>query len=79
MKRKLLPVILLGAIILCSSAALADGNFYSGGLWGTKITNLPYTISAPGSYYLGGNLSYAEGDGIHITCHPNWWCCGISD
>ena len=35
--------------------------------FGTRITSLPYTISAPGSYYLGSNLSYAGGDGIIIA------------
>jgi len=34
---------------------------------GTRITSLPYTISAPGAYYLGGNLSYSSGNGITIA------------
>jgi len=67
MQRKLLPVILLGLILLGAAAALADGDFYSAGPWGTRITSLPYTISAPGSYYLGSNLSYAGGDGITVN------------
>jgi hypothetical protein len=40
---------------------LADGDFYvvvGGGGVGTKITSLPFTISAPGFYYLSGNLTY---------------------
>jgi hypothetical protein len=66
MPRKLLLIILLG-LVLCGPAALADGDSYPGGPLGTRITRLPYTISAPGAYYLGGNLSYAGGDGITIT------------
>jgi hypothetical protein len=57
MKRKLLLHILL-SVILLSSAALADGDIYPGGPLGVKISRLPLTITAPGSYYLDGNLSY---------------------
>ncbi|MFZ5453194.1 MAG: right-handed parallel beta-helix repeat-containing protein [Thermodesulfobacteriota bacterium] len=67
MPRKLVLVILLGLVLLSSATALADGDFYPGGPLGTRITSLPYTISAPGSYYLGGNLSYTGGDGITIA------------
>jgi hypothetical protein len=66
MPKKLLLVILLG-LVLCGPAALADGDFYPGGPWGTRINSLPYTISAPGAYYLGGNLSYTGGNGITIA------------
>lgn len=66
MKRKLSLVFLLGAVLL-GPAALADGDFYPGGPWGIRITSLPCTISNPGSYYLGSNLSYSGGDGITIT------------
>jgi len=66
MKRKLLPVIMLGLVLFRAAAALADGDIYTGGPAGLKITSLPYTISAPGAYYLGGNLTYA-GTGNAIT------------
>lgn len=32
----------------------------------TPITNLPYTIQVPGSYYLTGDLSYGSGNGIVV-------------
>jgi hypothetical protein len=67
MKRKLLAVIVLGVVLLSAAAALADGDIYVGGPWGTRITKLPYIISTPGAYYLGGNLSAASGNGITIT------------
>jgi hypothetical protein len=37
---------------------------------GTKITSVPYTISAPGFYYLSGNLTYS-GSGTAITVSAN--------
>jgi hypothetical protein len=67
MKRKLWLLMFLGVLLLSPTAALADGDIYVGGPWGTKITTLPYTINTPGAYYLGGNLSAASGDGITIT------------
>jgi hypothetical protein len=67
MKRKLLLVILLGLVLSGPAAALADGDIYSGGPLGTRITYLPYTINDQGAYYLGGNLSTATGDGITIN------------
>ncbi|MFZ5453192.1 MAG: right-handed parallel beta-helix repeat-containing protein [Thermodesulfobacteriota bacterium] len=66
MKRNILPIIIV-SLILFGSAALADGDFYGSGPWGTRITSLPYTISAPGAYYLSGNLSYSGGNGITIA------------
>jgi hypothetical protein len=66
MKRKLLPAIVLGLVLLSAGAALADGDIYVGGPWGTRIKSLPFTINAPGAYYLGGNLSYS-GSGNAIT------------
>jgi len=71
MKKKLLLGILLSVILLSSTAALADGDFYGGGPYGTKITSLPYTITGPGAYYLGGNLSLSgSGNGITISHTP---------
>ena len=69
MKRFLL-LSLVGAILLNAAPALSDDGFYViAGRYtpGTKITNLPYTITAPGAYYLTGNLSYTGGNGITIN------------
>jgi hypothetical protein len=70
MHRKLFIGIIAVVVLISPAAALADGDIYVGGPYGTKITSLPYTISAPGFYYLGGDLSYAgdsDGDGITIN------------
>lgn len=61
MRRKLLFVALISAVVLFSEAARSDDGFYiipiPAGV-GTRISSVPYTISSPGFYYLGGNLSY---------------------
>ncbi|MHC1725909.1 MAG: hypothetical protein AB9866_07875 [Syntrophobacteraceae bacterium] len=60
MKRSLLLLAFLGTVLLSTASALGDGDFYviaGGSGVGTKITSAPYTISAPGFYYLGTNLS----------------------
>jgi hypothetical protein len=67
MARNLWSVILLSLVLLNSAVAIADGDFYGGGPWGTKITHLPCTITAPGHYYLASNLTYAGGNGINIA------------
>ena len=68
MARKLWLIALVSLYLLSPAAALADGDIYVGGPYGTKITSLPYTISTPGSYYLGGNLTYAgDSDGITVN------------
>ncbi len=68
MKRKFWLLLLLGVLLLSPAVAQPNGDIYVGGPWGTRINNLPYTISAPGSYYLDGNLSYAgTSNGITIT------------
>ena len=42
----------------------------AGGGVGTKITSVPYTISNPGFYYLGSNLTYTgSGNAITISSH----------
>jgi Periplasmic copper-binding protein (NosD) len=67
--KRLLHLLLAGAILMNALPALAEGDIYvvtGGGGVGTKITSLPYTISKPGFYYLGGNLSYT-GTGNAIT------------
>jgi hypothetical protein len=67
MASKLWLITLLSLSLLSPAAAPAGSDIYVGGPYGTKITSLPYTISAPGSYYLGGNLSYAGGNGITVN------------
>jgi hypothetical protein len=65
MKRKYWLLLLVFSVLLPGSPVLADGDFYvvaAGGGVGTKIASLPYTISAPGFYYLGGNLSNTRTD-----------------
>ena len=57
MHRKLFIGILVVLVLVSPAAALADGDIYVGGPYGTKITSLPYTINAPGAYYLAGNLT----------------------
>ena len=50
------------AVILSGSAAWADDIYVvagGGAPVGTKITSVPYTISNPGFYFLGGNLTYS--------------------
>jgi hypothetical protein len=73
MKRKLWLLVLVGTIFLCGNLAWAQGDFYvvaGGGAVGTKITSLPYTITAPGFYYLGGNLTYT-GTATAITVNAD--------
>jgi hypothetical protein len=68
--KKLLLLALVAAILLNAIPALADDGFYViGGRYtpGTSITSLPYTINAPGYYYLTRNLTYTGGDGITIN------------
>jgi hypothetical protein len=58
--------------LLSGSTAWAD-DFYviaGGGGVGTNITSVPYTISAPGFYYLSGNLTYS-GSTNAITVNVN--------
>jgi hypothetical protein len=58
--------------LLSSSPAWAE-DFYviaGGGAVGTKITSVPYIITQPGFYYLGGNLSYnATGNAITVNAN----------
>lgn len=70
MKKKFFIISLLIALLLCSLRAQADGDFYViavGGNVGTKITSLPYTITAPGFYYVSSNLTCPSGDGITVN------------
>ena len=71
MRRKIWLLALVGVVLLGGQAAWADDGFYVisvGGGVGTKITSVPYTISNPGFYYFGGNLTYTgTGSAISIT------------
>ena len=69
MKRKLLLLAVVGAVLLSSAPLWADDGFYVvavGGGVGTKISSLPYTISTPGFYYLSKDLS-TSGAGITVN------------
>jgi hypothetical protein len=72
MQRKIWLLTLVGVLFLSHVAAWANDDFYviagGGTPVGTKITSVPCTISAPGFYFLGGNLTYAgQSDAITIT------------
>ena len=69
MKKKLLLLAIVGAVLLSAGPVLADGDFYviaGGGAVGTKITSLPYTINNSGFYFLSGDLTTA-GNGITVA------------
>jgi len=71
MKRVFWLLALMGAVLLSAAPVPADDGFYViAGRYtpGTKITKLPYPITAPGYYYLTGNLSYT---GNAITVNAN--------
>ncbi|MHB8070288.1 MAG: right-handed parallel beta-helix repeat-containing protein [Desulfobaccales bacterium] len=67
MKRLGLLALVL-TVVLCATAARADFYVVAGGgpPVGTKITSVPYTISNPGFYFLGGNLT-TTGNGITVS------------
>jgi hypothetical protein len=68
--KRFLLLALVFSVMATSAPALADGDFYIvavGGGVGVKITSLPKTITAPGFYYLGGNLTCSEGNGITVS------------
>jgi hypothetical protein len=70
MKKVFLLVALVGAVLLSAAPVLADSDFYVvavGGGVGTKITSLPKTITAPGFYYVTGNLTCPTGNGITVN------------
>ena len=69
MKRKYWLLLLVGAVLLNLGPAMADDGFYvvaMGGV-GTKITRIPYIITNPGFYYLGGNFDCPSGNGITVN------------
>ena len=70
MKRKGWLFLLVCAVLLNTGSAMADGDFYVvavGGGVGTKITSLPKIITTPGFYYVGGNLTCPNGNGITVN------------
>jgi hypothetical protein len=70
MKRTCWLLLLVCAVVLNIGAAIAEGDFYVvavGGGVGTKITSLPKTITAPGFYYVSGNLTCPSGNGITVN------------
>jgi hypothetical protein len=70
MKRKLLMVAVLGLVLSSPISVPADDGFYvipTRATPGTCITSLPYTISAPGYYYLTRNLTSIGGNGITVN------------
>lgn len=71
MQKRLWHLALVVAILMGSSVAWADDDFYviAGGRGvGTRITSLPYTISNSGFYYLGGDLT-TSGEGITVDAN----------
>lgn len=71
MKRALLLLALVSAVLLSAAPVLADDMYViiAGGGVGTKISSLPYTINAPGFYYVTGNLSCTGSHGIKVNAN----------
>ena len=79
MKTKLVLLALVSAFSLQPSALLAQGSLTPPGAPAptmktltqveprTAISSVPFTISAPGSYYLTTNLTVSSGNGITIS------------
>jgi parallel beta-helix repeat protein len=70
MKRTCWLLLLVCAVLFNIGTAMADGDMYVvavGGGVGTKITSLPKTITAPGFYYVAGNLTCPSGIGITVN------------
>jgi hypothetical protein len=69
MKKGIFYLTLIAALLVSINAAWAQELYVitgGGRPVGTKITQVPYTISNPGFYFLGSNLTYA-GTGAAIT------------
>jgi hypothetical protein len=70
MKKILLILAIVGAVLLRAAPLLAQDDFYviaGGGKAGTQINSVPYTINSPGLYCLSKNLTYAATTGNAIT------------
>ena len=68
--KRLWLLALVGAILLNATPVLADDGFYVipvRATPGTRIDRLPYTITAPGYYYLTRNLTSSGSDGITVN------------
>lgn len=61
------------AVVFCGTSAWADFYVVGGGgpRVGTRITGVPYTISSPGFYYLGSNLSISISSGSAISVNAD--------
>jgi hypothetical protein len=69
MKRRLWILALAGALLASAAPVLAQDGFYvvpTRVVPGTCIASLPYTITAPGDYFLNRNLTYTGGNGITV-------------
>jgi hypothetical protein len=64
--KKIICLVFIMAMVFVGSA-WAAGIYVMPGKVGTKISSLPYTISAPGYYYFNGNLSIDLSAGTAIT------------
>jgi hypothetical protein len=67
--KKLSLLALVGALLLSTVPVLADDGFYvipTRATPGTSINSLPYTVTAPGYYYLTRNLTYNGGTAITV-------------
>ena len=74
MKKKLLFMVLVGAVLLSAGPVCADDGFYviaGGGKAGTQITSVPYTINSPGLYCLAGNLDFSSTSGTAILVNAS--------
>jgi hypothetical protein len=72
--KRLLFLVLVGAILLNAIPALAQDGFYviaGSGKAGTPISSVPYIISASGMYYLNGNLTSTSTTQHGITIAAN--------
>lgn len=60
----------LVSVVLWNAGPLPAGDFFviaGGGKAGTPVNSVPYTINAPGMYYLNGNFTLTDVDGTGIT------------
>lgn len=74
MKWKIGILWLIVSLVLTAAPVLAQEGLYvigGGGKNGTPISSVPYTISAPGMYYLSGNLTCASTTQDAITINAS--------
>lgn len=70
MKRNICWLALVAALLWGQAAYAHDMYVIAVGSVGTRITSVPYTISSPGFYYLGSNLTHT-GTTNGITINAN--------